>query len=230
MRIEGSSSALINLRNAPKVSGGQAKPTDTVKNFGETPPIAMSLGEIGELASLFAPGGIVAKLKRRLNKLKGKKCKVIPAKGTIACVDSTDLVYMGVDFLREYQDQEEVIAGVMAHEWGHTCTDRPKSKDLNPLNWNEIFELRRAHETLADEISGRMLALMGFRPERLITFLKKDTGHTHNHKYHDTDTRARIILMGYRDETRKIHLANEMFPKKSYSNDYHSVLIDTEEE
>lgn len=230
MRIEGSNSALTNLRNTPKVSGGQAQQAPTVKNFGETPPIAMSMGEIGELASLFAQGGIVAKLKRKLNKLKKKRCRVVPAKGTIACVDSTDLVYVGIDFLREYWDQEEVIAGVLAHEWGHTCTDRPKPKDLNELNWNEIFELRRAHETLADEISGRMLALMGYRPERLIAFLKKDTGHTHNHKYHDTDTRARIILMGYRDEMRKIRLANEMFPKQSYSNDYHSVLIDTDEE
>lgn len=230
MRIEGSNSALTNLRNAPKISGGATQQGTQVKNFGETPPVAVSLNSIGELAALFSPGGIVSKLKRKLNKLKGKKCKVTPAKGTIACVDSSDLVYIGVDFLREYGAHEEIIAGVMAHEWGHTCTDRPKAKDLEHLNWNEIFELRRAHETLADEISGRMLAMMGYRPEKLIAFLKKDTGHTHNHKYHDVETRARIIIMGYLDELRKKRLANELFPKKAYANDYHSVLIDTDDE
>lgn len=226
VRIEGASSALINLRNAPKVTPGSSKPAETVKNFGETPPVALSMSEIGALASLFSTGGMVSKLKRRLNKLKDKKCRVIPAKGTIACVDSNDLVYLGVDFLREYHAQEDVIAGVMAHEWGHTCTDRPTQKDLKQLNWDEIFDLRRSHETLADEISGRLLALMGYRADRLIEFLKRDTGRTHNHKYHDVKTRAQIILNGWRDEVKKIKLANQVFPKQAYSNQYHSILID----
>lgn len=227
MRIEGSNSALTNLRNAPRVgSGGPADAAQAPKTIGETPPVPVALAELGALAALFSKGGLVSKLKRRLNKLKGKKCHVTPAKGTIACVDSNDLVYLGVEFLEEFQDQEDVIAGVMAHEWGHTCTDRPKSEDIQHLNWNEIFDLRKSHEVLADEISGRMLALMGYPPDGLIAFLKREQKATHNLKYHDTETRAQIILQGHRDELKKISLAREMFPTGGYQNHYHSKILD----
>lgn len=227
MRIEGANSGLTNLRNAPRVgSGGSADAAQALKTLGETPPVLVALAELGTLAALFARGGLVSKLKRRLNKLKGKKCHVTPAKGTIACVDSNDLVYLGVEFLKEFQDREDVIAGVMAHEWGHTCTERPKSEDIQHLNWNEIFELRKSHEVLADEISGRMLALMGYQPDGLIAFLKREQKGTHNLKYHDTETRAQIILHGHRDELKKVSLAREMFPSGGYQNHYHSKIID----
>jgi len=170
---------------------------------------------------------VVSRLKRRLNKLKGKKCRVTPADGTIACVDSNDLVYLGVKFLEEFQDDEEVLAGVMAHEWGHSCAHKPVQQQLDVLNWDQIFALRREHETLADEISGRMLAMMDYNPTKFIEFLKRKTGGTHNLKYHDSDTRAQIVLQGYEDEKRKIRFANELFPSSGgYRNNYHSKLID----
>jgi len=228
MRIEGSNSAMTNLKNAPKVSGGQATQTgEAPKSIGETPPTIVSMAELGTLAALFAKGGLVSKLKRRLNKLKGKKCRVTPARGTIACVDDEDLVYLGVDFLEEYQDDEEVIAGVMAHEWGHSCAERPKKNEVDQLNWNQIFELRRSHEVLADEISGRLLALMDYDPEKFLKFLKKETGGTHNLKYHSTEIRESIVRQGYLEERRKIDLARQLFSTSNgYRNDYHSKLID----
>jgi len=228
MRIEGSNSAMTNLKNAPKISsGGASQAAEGPKSLGETPPKIVSLAEIGTLAALFARGGTVSKLKRRLNKLKGKKCKVVPAKGTIACVDSNDLVYLGVEFLAEFQNDEDVIAGVMAHEWGHTCAEKPTQNEINVLNWNQIFELRRAHEVLADEISGRMMALMGYSPEKFLQFLRRKTGGTHNLKYHATEVREDIVRQGYQDENSKIKLAKEMFPTKNgYRNFYHSKLID----
>lgn len=226
MRIEGSNSALTNLRNAPKItSGGQTAQTEN-KSIGETPPLILDLAEIGTLAGLFSKGGILQKLKRRLNRLKGKKCRIVPAKGTVACIDSNDLVYIGVDFLEQYQEKEDVIAGVMAHEWGHACAERPLQNDLNQLNWNQIFELRRAHETLADEISGRLMALMGYKPDRLVQFILRDEARTHNLKYHDPQIRAEIVLHGFNEETKKIKLANDVFPKSGYLNDYHSKIID----
>lgn len=226
MRIDNTNSALTNLRNAPKITiSGQGETVEN-KSIGETPPLVLQMSELGTLAALFAPGGLVSKLKRRLNKLKRKKCRIVPAKGTIACVDSHDLVYLGVDFLAEYQEQEEVIAGVLAHEWGHACAERPAQNEVNELNWNQIFELRRAHEVLADEISGRLLALMHYKPDHLVKFVLSHEGATHNLKYHDPQTRAEIILHGYNDEMKKIRLAREVFPTGTYLNDYHSKLID----
>lgn len=228
MRIEGSNSAMTNLKNAPRVSGGRATPAGEVpKGIGETPPRIVPLSQIGELAALFARGGTVSKLKRRLNKLKGKNCRVTPAKGTIACVDANDLVYLGVDFLKEYQDNEDVIAGVMAHEWGHTCASKPTEEELKNLNWNQIFELRRAHEVLADEICGRLLAMMDYDIDRFIAFLTRKTGGTHTLKYHDSNVRANIVRYGFEDEKKKINLAREIFPTTSgYRNFYQFKLID----
>jgi hypothetical protein len=226
MRIESTSSALINLRNAPKVSGGGAsEAAEASKSLGETPPLKLSMAEIGALADLFAPGGIVSKLKRRLNRLKNKKCEVVPAKGTVACIDSNDLVYLGIEFLQEFAAQEDVIAGVMSHEWGHSCADRPTPGEIESLNWDEIFELRRAHETLADELSGRLLALMGYTPDNLIKFLQRGK-ETHNLKYHSNQVRADVIRNGHAEELKKIKLANEVFPKTAYSNHFHSKIID----
>ncbi len=227
IRIDNSGSLLSNTRNAPKVtSGGASEGTTAPKTIGETPPIPVNASELGALAALFSKGGMVSKLQRRLNKLKNKKCRVTAARGTIACVDGNDLVYLGVEFLEEYQGQEDVIAGVMAHEWGHSCAEKPDKKVVETLNWDQIFDLRKSHEVLADEISGRMLALMGYKPDGLIKFLTEKLGDTHNLKYHDKKTRAEIILNGYREEERKIKLANELFPKSAYSNNYHGKLID----
>lgn len=227
IKIENSGSTLTNLRNAPKVSSGETGAVqEAPKSIGETPPQRVALADLGALAALFGKGGTISKLKRRLNKLKKKKCDVTAAKGTIACVDGNDLVYLGVEFLEEYQDQEDVIAGVMSHEWGHSCALKPTEEEMSELNWNQVFELRKSHEVLADEISGRMLALMGYTPDRFIAFLKEKTGGTHNLKYHDSETRVDIVMRGYNDELRKMKLAQELFPGGGYRNDYHGKLID----
>lgn len=226
MRIEPANSGFIRLLNVPHVTRGSSQAAEALKSLGEAPPIILSVKEIGSLAALFAPGGLVSKLKRRLNHLKRKNCQVTPAKGTIACVDGNDLIYLGVEFLQEFQEFEDIIAGVMAHEWGHTCAaHRPGGSEIQHLNWDEIFELRRAHETLADEISGRLLSLMGYQPDNLIWFLLRGKK-THNLKYHDPETRAQIILHGFHDEERKAGLANQIFPRSVYTNLYHSRFVD----
>lgn len=225
MKIENTSSALINLQNVPKISSRSTQAAEARKTLGETPPVKVPMDQLGSLAGLFARAGFVTRLARKLNRLKHKKCRVTPAKGTIACVDSDDLVYLGVDFLRAYQDREDVVAGVMAHEWGHACADRPDPDEVDQMNWNDIFALRREHETLADDISGRLLALLGYSPDGLIAFLTNGKD-THNLKYHSKKTRSEIIRQAYEDETRKIALAKEMFRSSLYANDHTSRLID----
>lgn len=228
-RVDSSRSALADLRNAPKVNQGAGSQTaQAPKTLGEAPPVPVPPEMLGELAELFAPGGLVSRLKRRLNRLKSKKCRVIPAKGTIACIDDDDLVYLGIGFLAEFKNREDVIAGVMAHEWGHSCAEKPDQGEVQKLSWNEIFEMRRAHETLADEISGRMLALLGYKPDGLIEFLLRTEKGAHTLKYHAPEVRAQIIQNGYQDELRKATLAKDLFSKTVYSNNYSSRLIDDE--
>ena len=231
MRIETTSSALTNLRNAPRVTeSGPQGDVQQNKSIGETPPKLVPQSELGRLAALFARGGKISRLQRRLNKLKNKKCKIAAAKGTIACIDDNDLVYVGVDFLSEIfadgnEDGEAILAGVLSHEWGHACAERPKSEAVQQMNWNEIFAERRAHEVFADEMSGKLLALMGYSIEPLVKFLtsQKDT---HNLKYHDQATRVEIMRKGFAEEKRKQTLAQDLFKTSTYQNNYTSTLID----
>ncbi len=226
-KIQNSASTDVNLRHVPQVNvsrtdNGQSAP----KTIGETPPQKLSLSQIGQLALLFDKNGKISRLQRKLNKIKGKKCQVTPAKGTIACVDGNDLVFLGVEFLEEFQDQEDILLGVMAHEWGHACADRPQTEDIEGLNWDQIFELRKSHEVLADEISGRMLALLGYPLENYLKFIRSFLSNTHNLKYHDNETRAQIVSAGYNDEVRKLKLATELFKTDGYKGYHVSKLID----
>lgn len=227
MKIDALTSAGTHLilKGVPTVGAGQTTEGQRVKTLGESPPVVLDLKQIGTLAALFKSSGLVTRLRKRLNYLKKKNCKVVPAKGTTVCVDDKDVVYLGVDFLQKYKNDAETLAGVLAHEWGHACALKPNLDDLQQLSWNQIFELRRAHETLADETSGRLLFMMGFSPEGLIGFLNKGKD-THNLKYHHPKVRARVIRHGYEAEKKKAQLAKQLFPKSSYKNEYQSILLD----
>lgn len=212
-------------KGSPIIQSGSSGQVEGRKSLGETPPIKLDINDIGRLAVHFASGGIIDRLKKRLNYLKNKKCRVVPAKGTTACIDDKDLVYLGVEFLSQYEGDPETLAGVMAHEWGHSCAHKPTSEEIQELNWDEIFEMRRAHETLADEISGRLLFLMGYSPEGIINFLNKGKA-THNLKYHSADVRSQIVRYGFESEKRKADLARQLFPNSMYENNYSSSLLD----
>lgn len=226
MKVDGvrtSSSDLILNRPVIHEKGGAEGKGQ--KTLGEAPPVRLSLQQIGQLASLFAPSGLVGRFQKRLNHLKKKNCKVVPAKGWSACVDDDDTVYLGVDLLKAFCESEpETIAGIMAHEWGHACALKPKQDELDKMNWNEIFSLRRAHESLADEIAGRLLFMMGMKPDGLLAFL--ELKETHNLKYHPSKVRAQIIREGYEAEKRKKALAKTLFSSSTYQNEYDSILLD----
>lgn len=226
MKIDGIKLGNSNLTlKVPTVkTGGSDVGQASRKTIGETPPIRLDPSQIGKMASLFAASGVLRRLQRKLNHLKRKKCNVVPAKGTTACIDDKDIVYVGVEFLEAYHNDEETLAGVLAHEWGHSCALKPESDELQDMTWPEIFELRRAHETLADEISGRLLFMMGYKPDGLIKFLKNHD--THNLKYHPADIRAQVILYGFEAEKRKAALAKSLFGGSSYKTEYHSILLD----
>lgn len=226
MRVESLTSTGTHLvLSSPTIRGGGSVRGTEQKTLGETPPVKLDLKQIGALSAMFGKTGLVSRLKKRLNYLKNKKCVVVPANGTTACVDDEDVVYLGVDFLKKYRGEEETIAGVMAHEWGHACAMKPDRDSLQKLNWNRIFELRRAHETLADEIAGRLLFLLGYTAKGLVRFLMEG-GETHNLKYHVPEIRARVVRYGFEAEKRKASLARQIFSGSTYKSKYHSFLLD----
>lgn len=226
MRVESLTSTGTHLiLRPPVVQSGGATEGQAAKSLGEAPPVVLDLSQIGPLAALFGKTGFITRLKRRLNYLKNKKCIVVPAQGSNACVDDEDVVYLGVDFIQAHLKEPETIAGVMAHEWGHSCALKPQNESLQKLNWNQIFELRRAHETLADEISGRLLYMLGYKLEGLVRFLTRGK-ETHNLKYHAPEIRAQVVQYGFESEKRKAALAKQLFPGTTYKTQYHSHLLD----
>lgn len=205
---------------------GAPSPAVSQKSLGDVTPVAVSMGQIPALAALFSQSGKVGRLARRLNYLKNKKCRVVPAKGTIACIDDEDVVYVGIDFLREHLEDDEVLAGVLAHEWGHACARKPRQSDLNKMPWDEIFKLRKAHEVLADYTAGRLLALLGLTPRGIVDFLKREQKGPESAKYYDADTRGKIILSGFKREKELGSFSQTLFPRQVYANHHHGRLID----
>ena len=227
MRIETGINLNLN-RRSPVVTPppGSPVPTTANKSLGDITPVALSLSQIPQLAALFGQYGKVGRLERRLNYLKNKACKVVPAHGTIACIDDDDIVYLGIEFLREHINDDEVLAGVLAHEWGHSCARKPSQSELNEMSWEEIFRVRKEHENLADYTAGRLLALLGYTPQGIIDFLKKHQTGGETAKYHNAETRGKIILAGFKREKELGGLASSLFPRQVYANHYHARLID----
>lgn len=227
MKIEAGINLNLN-RRSPTIdpSVGSPLPTTANKSLGDIIPVRLNLSQASYLAAAFGQAGKIRRLQDRLNYLKNKKCKVVPAKGTIACIDDEDIVYLGIEFLREHLDDDDVLAGVLAHEWGHACAKKPNQADLNRMTWDQIFKLRKEHENLADYTAGRLLALLGLKPDGIIDFLNQVQKGGETAKYHAPDTRAKIILAGYQREKELGGLATSLFPRQVYANHYHARLID----
>jgi hypothetical protein len=91
------------------------------------------------MLDLFSRLGMLARLQSKLNTLSRKKGRIIPAKKTIACAlraceetDNQDIVFAGVEFLGHYHTEEETVAGVLAHEWGHLLSELDRRSGSRP--------------------------------------------------------------------------------------------------
>jgi len=188
-RAVGQNTALGNHQQIRKMLG---EPLPKVIDPNLLPP---------ELKKFFKPNGLIPRLAKRLKKLtqKGVK-KILPAKNTIASVDEDDNLYVGVDFLAAYGEDESLIAGILSHEWGHLVSPLPRGGNFNNLTWDDLFALRREEEANADGYAGRMLYLLGYTPEAMIDFLKQNDAKRKlpTHKYHDVVTRMEIVRQSYK--------------------------------
>lgn len=199
-------------------NGAMGNSSEIRKMLGEPMPQVLNPKDLPpEIAAYFARGGLLDRLKKKLALISRKKGgKIIPAKNTIACVDDEDNVYVGVDFLQNFGEDDALVGGILAHEWGHMMSDMPKGVDWSHLTWDEIFEMRRDEEGDADGFAGRALCLMGYDPEKMIEFLavndkRRKEKKLPSHKYHNHATRAAIIRESYKAEENAIEVARKIF-------------------
>lgn len=172
-----------------------------------------------ELAALFATFGMLQKIKKKLEWISRRKGnKIIPAKNTIACIDADDNIYMGVDFLAEHKDDEDLIAGVMAHEWGHMLSEIAPGTDFSHLSWDELFEIRREEEAAADAFAGTALYQMNYKIDNMIVFFKDKEEVDRklaNQKYHSPIVREEIIRQAYQAQVRAVEQIDKLFGSKT---------------
>jgi len=206
------------ISRAVSRGGAMANAQEIKKLLGEPIPQAVDPSALPpELAKFFGPKGLLERLRKKLSLFSRKKGgKIIPAKNTIAAVDEDDNLYVGVDFLEQHGDDEGLVAGIIAHEWGHMMSDLPKGMDWSHLTWDELHALRRDEEGDADAFSGRVMFLMGYSVEPMIDFLKrvdkrKKEKNLPCHKYHNFATRAAILRESYEAEKRAMETARKLF-------------------
>jgi hypothetical protein len=200
------------------------------KLLGEPLPKEVDIGELPrDLAALFAAFGMLHRIKRKLEWISRRKGnRIIPASNTVACVDSEDNLYMGVDFLQKYKSNEDVIAGIMAHEWGHMLSELAPGTDLTHLSWDECFEIRREEEAAADAFAGKALQQMGYEIDEMIRFLKemdKVEKKMGSRKYHSSDVRASIIRHAYQTQINAIQSMQKIFGNSGFADPSRSRLI-----
>lgn len=199
--------------------GGVPTPTETAirKMMGEPLPRVVDPASLPpEIANLFAQFGVLRRIQKKLSTLSRRPGgAIVPAKGTIACVDDDDNIYMGVEFLESHKNEEDLLAGIMAHEWGHIVSDLPRNSDWSHVSWDELFAIRREEESFADAYAGRMLYKMGYAVTRFANFLeelKKFENRLQTHKYHNPFLRAEIVRQAFAAEMRTADSARKLFP------------------
>lgn len=197
--------------------GAMGNATEIKKILGEPiPQLADPKTIPPHIAEMFEPGGMLDRIRRKLALISRKRGKkIIPAKNTIASVDENENIYVGVDFLEKYGDDEALVAAILAHEWGHMMSDLPRGIDWSHLSWDELHAIRREEEADADGFAGRALFLMGYGPDSMIEFLKKLNKKRDKkipcHKYHNTATRVEILKQSYEAERRAMEVAKRLF-------------------
>ncbi len=200
--------------------------------LGDPMPEEVDLDSIPpEIAAMFAESGTLQKIRKKLERITKKQAKRLAAtKGRTACVDEDDVVYVGVDFLEKYKNEEDLLAGIMAHEWGHMVSPLPTEEELTGKSYEELMAIRREDEANADGFAGRMLFLMGYSVDDMVEFLKnleKIEKKIISKKYHPVDIREAILKEAFAAQKRTEDTARRLLVKAhlGFSHVLKSTLI-----
>lgn len=213
------------ISRAVSRSSAMGNADEIKKILGEPIPQLVNPSQLSpKIAKFFETGGLLDRLRKKLSIFSRKKGgKMLPARNTIAAVDEDDNVYVGVDFLEQFGDDEQLIAGILAHEWGHMMSDLPRNMDWSRFTWDQLHAMRRDEEGDADAFAGRALFLLGSSVEPMIAFLteierRKEEKNLVSHKYHHLVTRVAILREAYEAEKRALETAKRIFLTQSSGN------------
>jgi len=217
------------MSRAVSKGGAMGNATEIKKLLGEPIPQIVDPDDLSpELKTFFGAGGILERIRKKLAEIsrrksgrkKGKKGgQILPAKNTIASVDDDDNIYVGVNFLQENLNNENIeglLAGILAHEWGHMMSDLPKGVNWSHMTWDQLHAIRRDEEGGADGFAGRAMCLMGYNMKPMIKFLSKNDKRRKEkklpcHKYHNHATRVAILEESFKAEENAIEVAKRLF-------------------
>ncbi len=201
-----------------------ANATELRKVLGEPLPQVLDVKTLPpNIAAYFAPNGVLERIRKKLATISRKKGgKILPAKNTIASVDDDENIYVGVDFLEQYGEDDALLAGILAHEWGHMLSDLPKNVNWSKLSWDDLHAIRRDEEGDADGFAGRAMFLLGYSPDSMIEFLRQNDRKRKEkklpcHKYHNFATREAILRESFEAERRAVEMAKRLFIKNKQS-------------
>ncbi len=185
------------------------------KLLGETKPQELDLDSIPpEIAALFTEKGLLQRIRKKLENITKRPAKRLAAtKGRVACVDEDDVVYVGVDFLEKYKNREDLVAGILAHEWGHIVSNLPPESELDNMTLDELLAFSREEEAGADGFAGRALYLMGYSVDDMVEFLnnlEKIQKKIKSKKYHPVDIREAILKEAFSAQKRSEDTARRL--------------------
>ena len=179
--------------------------------FGKRkPPIISS-----EDAEISAQMARLHAFRRKLARLAGDQeddYDLVLADGTIAMIDQEGLIYIGIQFLKQYADHVDVLVGVLAHEIGHRPKRWASYRHDKPHTKEEAEKLCRLEETRADYFAGRALAELNLQCQPLIHFIEVITDRPHP-EYFSPKLRGEVILEGFQDASRRRQNRKKLFPE-----------------
>jgi predicted Zn-dependent protease len=215
----GVSSTALNTPNMNFQGQSQAVQTPPIAEqvqqtlFGRVAPRQLNSADFPDLAALLR---LLDKHRRKLVQMHGdadEDYRIVLADDTIAMIDKDGTIYMGAAFLSAFQNEVEVLVGVLAHEIGHRPKrwTEPQYQVHQELTREDMEAICREEETRADIFAGKGLAELGYSCEPVIEFIKRVQKRPHP-EYFPAEVRAEVIRDAHAGRTYRSNQRRKLFP------------------
>ena len=179
--------------------------------FAKAPPKVLDPSRFPELAKVMAKlGRVKSKLATMLGD-EASEYELHLADGTIGMIDAQGRIFLGAKFLNDYEQEEAVLIGVLAHEMGHRPKRWAEYMDEPPKSQAELEALCRHEETRADIFSAKALAELGLPVEPLVAFLEQVQTSPHP-CYFDARTRGEVLKDTHNERSYSLGQRKKLFP------------------